>query len=294
MRPKSRFFLLREFAFLLVIIGIAVLISYASGRTMVLTQPLSILLSPLQSVSNAWTGSVARVQGMRDLETENATLKARITELEGQLLAREEQASENDRLHDLLKLEIPAEAKPLTVSRVIGRNPDNWHQRLVLDKGTTNGVVADAVIADRKGLIGKVTATGPNVALVALLTDPITSVGVLNTRTRSSGVVQGQGDRWPMLRYMEQPEKWRVGDRLVTSGLGGVFPKGLPVGRIVKLKSDQESYFPELRVETSVGLDRLEEVIVLPPRLTAMPTPKPVPTPKPSPKPSAKPSSGRL
>lgn len=286
MRPKSRFFLLREFAFLLVIIGIAVLISYASGRTMVLTQPLSILLAPLQGVSNAWNGSISRVQGLGDLERENGELKARITELEGQLLSRAEQAAENDRLHDLLKLAVPEEAKPITVSRVIGRNPDNWHQRLVLDKGTTSGVVADAVVADRKGLIGKVTATGPNVALVALLTDPVTAVGVLNTRTRSSGVVQGQGDRWPLLRYMEQPEKWRVGDHLVTSGLGGVYPKGLPVGRIVKLKSDQETYFPELRVETTVGLDRLEEVLLLPPRLTAMPTPKPVatPTPKPSPK----------
>jgi rod shape-determining protein MreC len=97
-----------------------------------------------------------------------------------------------------------------------------------------------------------------------------------------------------VLRYMEQPEKWRVGDRLVTSGLGGVYPKGLPVGRIVKLKSDADTYFPELRVEPSVALDKLEEVIVLPPRLTAMPTPAPKPTPKPTPSPSASPGKKPL
>lgn len=291
MRAKPRFFLLREFAFLVAILGIAVGISYASGRTMVLTQPLAIILSPLQTATNAVNGSVDRVKSLRELEAENTRLKDRITELEGQLLAREEQVAENSRLHDLLKLPIPEEAKPITVSRVIGRNPDNWHQRLTLDKGTVSGIVGDSVLADRKGLIGKVIATGPNVSLAALLTDPGTSVGVLNTRTRSSGVVQGQGDRWPMLRYMEQPEKWRVGDRLVTSGLGGVFPKGLPVGRIVKLKSDAETYFPELRVEPSVELDKLEEVVVLPPRIAAMPTPKPTPTPAPKAGASAKPAN---
>jgi rod shape-determining protein MreC len=280
---SNRPFLLREFLFLLALIGVAVLISYASGRTLVLTQPLSVILGPLQSATDTWMGGVERVRTLRSLEAENTALKGRITELEGQLKNREEEASENARLHTLLKLPLPEEAKPITVGRVIGRNPDNWHQRLVLDKGTTSGVVADSVVADRQGLIGKVTGTGPNVALVALLTDPSTSVGVLNTRTRSSGVVQGQGDRWPILRYMEQPEKWKVGDRLITSGLGGVYPKGLPVGRVVKLKNDAETYFPELRVEPSVALDHLEEVIVLPPRLTAMPTPVPKPTPKPSP-----------
>jgi cell shape-determining protein MreC len=91
-----------------------------------------------------------------------------------------------------------------------------------------------------------------------------------------------------MLRYMEQPEKWRVGDHLITSGLGGVYPKGLPVGRIVKLKSDADTLLPELRVEPTVALDHLEEVIVLPPRLTAMPTPAPKPTPKPTPTPADK------
>jgi rod shape-determining protein MreC len=288
MRSNHRPFLLKEFLFLAVIIGVAVVISYASGRTMVLTQPLSILLSPLQSVTNTWTGGVEKVQSLRDLEVENAKLKAHITELEAQLLARDEQASENNRLHDLLKLPLPEEAKPITVGRVIARNPDNWHQRLVLDKGTTSGIVTDSVIAEKKGLIGKVMATGPNVALVSLLTDPSTSVGVLNTRTRSSGVVQGQGDSWPMLRYMEQPEKWRVGDHLITSGLGGVYPKGLPVGRIVKLKSDADTLLPELRVEPTVALDHLEEVIVLPPRLTAMPTPAPKPTPQPTPTPADK------
>jgi rod shape-determining protein MreC len=280
---SHRIFLLREFLFLAALIGVAVLISYASGRTLVLTQPLSVILAPLLSATDTWMGGVERVRSLKRLEAENSALKGRITELEAQLKDRAEEASENARLHELLKLPLPEEAKPITVGRVIGRNPDNWHQRLVIDKGTTSGIVTESVVADRQGLIGKVTGTGPSVALVALLTDPSTSVGVLNTRTRSSGVVQGQGDRWPILRYMEQPEKWKVGDRLITSGLGGVYPKGLAVGRVVKLKSDAETYFPELRVEPAVALDHLEEVILLPPRLTAMPTPVPKPTPKPSP-----------
>jgi cell shape-determining protein MreC len=122
---------------------------------------------------------------------------------------------------------------------------------------------------------------------------------VLNTRTRSAGVIMGQGDQWPTLRYLDQPEKWKVGDRLITSGLGGTFPKGLNIGKIVKIKSASDMFYPELRVQPNVPLDKIEEAIVLPPGTPEMPvpTPKPTPTPdpnatpKPSPKPSAKPSA---
>lgn len=288
MRPNTRRLPLKEIAFLAVLVGTAAAISYASGRSMVLTEVVSLALKPVTAVTGAWGQTVDKVQSVRNLEAENAGLKTRIQELEQQLRDREEAARENQRLATLLKLRVPEAAKPITVARVVGRSPDNWHQRLILDKGSDAGIQKHCVVANQQGLIGKVVAVGPSTALVSLLTDPTMAVSVLNTRTRSAGVVQGQGDPYPVLRYMEQPEKWKVGDRLITSGLAGTFPKGLPVGKIVKLQNAETGVSSDLRVQSQVAMDTIEEVILMPPGLVEMPTPPP--KPKPSPKPSGSPA----
>lgn len=298
-RAPQRRLPFRELLFLAALLGAAIAVSWASGRTMVLNEIFAPVLGAVEGVTGTWNVGVERLKALRTLEQDNATLKARVEQLEAEVVARDEQAKESARLHDLLKLQTPKGVEPL-VARVIGRNPDNWHQRLMLDVGEARGVKAGSVAVTRKGLVGKVVAVSPNTAMVALATDPGSSVSVVNTRTRSAGVMQGQGDSWPALRYMEQPEKWRMGDRLITSGFGGTFPKGLVVGKIVRLKNEkgepgapvQALLFPELRVATAVELDKLEEVQVLPPGLTAMPTPPPPPPrPKPSPSPSAKPGA---
>lgn len=308
MKAAPRRFPIAEVAFLVVLVGGAGVISWLSGRTLVLTEFFAPMQSGVQAVTNAWSGGVERVQNLKTLEQENARLKREITELEHTLDVRDEEGRENERLRDLLKLQVPPAAQPLMVARVVGRNPDNWYQRVILDKGADQGVRQDACVTDSRGLVGKVITVSPHTSLVTLITDPTFAVSVLDTRTRSAGVVMGQGDQWPSLRYLDQPEKWKVGDRLITSGLGGSFPKGLAIGKIVKIKSASDMFFPELRVQPNVALDKLEEVIVLPPGLAEMPAPSPRPAPsgspsgkasespkpgasgKPSPKPSA---SGR-
>jgi rod shape-determining protein MreC len=294
-RAPQRRFPAREALFIAALLGASATVSYASGRTTVLHELFAPVLGGIERVTGAWNGGVGRLQALRTLEQDNAQLKRRVEALELQLVARDEQALESARLHELLQLQTPKGVEPL-IARVIGRNPDNWHQRLMLDTGEARGVKLNSVAVTGKGLVGKVVSVSTHTAMVALATDPGSSVSIVNGRTRSAGIMQGQGDAWPALRYMEQPEKWRMGDRLVTSGFGGTFPKGLVVGKIVRLKNEkgqtgssvQALLFPELRVATAVELDKLEEVWVLPAGLTAMPTPPP---PSPRPKPAAGPSA---
>lgn len=294
MRAAPRRFPIAELFFVVALLGAAGVISWLSGRTLVLTELFAPIQSGVQAVTNAFSGGVERVQNLKDLEEENSRLEREIVEMERTLDQRDEQARENERLRALLKLEIPPAAQPMLVARVVGRNPDNWYQRVILDKGADQGIKADAVVADARGLVGRVVTVSPHTALVTLITDPTFAVSVLNTRTRSAGVAMGQGDEWPTLRFLDQPEKWRVGDKLITSGLGGTFPKGLAIGKIVKIKSASDMFFPELRVQPNVPLDRIEEVIVLPPGLEQMPVPTPRPTTAPAasarPEPGAKPA----
>jgi rod shape-determining protein MreC len=256
---------------------------------MVLHELFRPFLGAVDHVTGATNQTIDRVKDLRTLERDKARLEARVRELEALLDARGEQGLENARLHELLKLQLPTGIEPL-VARVVGRNPDNWHQRIVLDAGHDRGVQLNGVVVTRKGLVGRVVTLAANTAMVALVTDPASAVSVLDTRNRYAGVMQGQGDKWPVLRYLERPERWRIGDRLVSSGLGGAFPKGLQVGRIVQLQNEKERpgtsvqamLYADLRVVPAVDLDALEEVLVLPAGLPAMPEP-PAPSPRPSP-----------
>lgn len=292
MRASSRRLPTREIAFLALLVAAAAGLSWASGRAVIVQEAFAPFLSATSAVTGSWNGAVERVNRIQTLESENAGLKAKVAALDAELRAREEQAAENARLHRLLKLPVPDAAKPVTVARVVGRAPGNWHQRLVLDKGAEAGVTSNAIVANQTGMIGKVLASSPHTALTLALTDPGFAVSVMNTRTRATGMLQGQGDPWPVLRLLEHPDKWKVGDRLITSGMGGVFPKGLRVGQVVQLKEAGGVLLPELRVQPAVELSAVEEAIVLPAGLTAMPTPTPKPTPTPSPAPSATPRPG--
>ncbi|MEB3330294.1 MAG: rod shape-determining protein MreC [Candidatus Sericytochromatia bacterium] len=279
---------LRELTFLAALLGAAVAVSWISGRTMVLHELFRPLLGAVDRVTGATNQTIDRVKDLRTLERDKARLEARVRELEALLDARLEQGLENARLHALLQLQLPTGVEPL-VARVVGRNPDNWHQRIVLDAGHDRGVQLNGIVVTRKGLVGRVVTLAANTAMVALVTDPASAVSVLNTRNRYAGVMQGQGDKWPVLRYLDRPERWHIGERLISSGLGGAFPKGLQVGRIVQLQNEKERpgtsvqamLYADLRVVPAVDLEALEEVLVLPAGLPAMPEP-PAPSPRPS------------
>lgn len=278
MRSNHRRFPVAEAAFALLLLAGAAMISWFSGRTLVLTELFAPAQGAVQGVSNAFSGGVERVQNLKRLEEENIRLKHRIDELERTLDGREEQGYENERLRGLLQLKVPPDARPLVAARVVGRNPDNWYQRIVLNKGSEDGLKVDNAVVDQRGLIGRISTLSPHTAMVTLLTDPTFAVSVLNTRLRAAGVIMGQGDQLPLLRYLDQPEKWKVGDRLITSGLGGTYPKGLTIGKIVKIKSASDMFYPELRVQPAVPLTRIEEVYILPPGIVEMPVPTPRPT----------------
>lgn len=280
---------LPELALLGALVGAAAVINWFSGRSFQFVDLAAPFLGGAQHVTSAWRSGVEKAQDLATLEKDNQALKAKVAELEREARAREEALRQHERLLNLLKLPLPAAAKPATVATVIGRNPDNWHQRLILGKGETDGLRADTVVMSGDGLVGRVLTAAPHTALVSVITDPASSVSVINARTRAAGVIQGRSDAWPVLRFTEQPDRWKVGDHLLTSGLGGIYPKGIAVGTIVKLQAGAaQALFSDLRVQPAARLDRLEEVVVMPPGIPAMPTPPP---PSPTPTPGASPQA---
>lgn len=259
------------FAFALVLVASA--LGLASGRTMALVGLLSPAWRAQAWVSHGLGTLGAKVARYRELEQQHQELTERVAALERQLAAHEEQIREAQRLRALVALPWPS-GLPRRVARIIARAPDAWHLRAVIDLGQSEGVLQDSVLMSHQGaLVGRVQSVGTHEAVAQLLGDPMAAVAVVSVRTRAPGVVMGAGGGRLSLRFIDRPEAWRPGDRVVSSGLGGVYPKGLLVGQLVAGQPGLDGE-PVTSVLPAADLHRVEEVLVLPPGLRALPAPK--------------------
>ncbi len=183
-----------------------------------------------------------------------------------------ETKGQNRRLKNMVdfRTNIPYETIP---ALIVGRDAQNWMAAVWIDRGTADGVEPDSpVIALQgnpindsevtSGVIGRVLECGANSSKVLLISDPLSSIAVSLSRNEEQGLVQGQGSFEVALEYLNQTVQFEPGDAVMTSGLGGIFPAGLPVG---KLKSviQTRSGFSRAEVTPAVSLSRLREVIVL-------------------------------
>jgi len=255
---------LRDVGFAIGLIAIAGFTSWASGRSMLLPE---LLRYPLQGVQIGWSaarGGAGYFQDLDRLKRQNTMLEGRVNDLERELTRRVEIESEVVRLRQLVGLasSIPDKGR---FARIIGRSPDNWHARVYIDKGKRDGVAVDAVVMAPQGVVGRVLHAGPNTAEISLLTDPGNQVACLDQRSRSPGVVAGEGESTLVMRYLQQQVDFRIGDSLVTSGYGGKYPKGLLLGKVARVIRHPNAITPQVTVVPEADLDRLEEVLVLDP-----------------------------
>jgi len=191
-----------------------------------------------------------------------SALQAQNLELKQRLAALEEAKLENDRLRDLVAFAEAQDFKSIG-AHVTGR-PTNSRQRSILvDRGSNSGVrLGDAVIA-AGGLVGQVVGVTPWNARVRLITDPDSGVAVLVQRTRANGIVRGTLQGPLALDFVDKKTLPVRGDVLLTSGLGGVYPKGIVVGEVTEVAAQQTDLFAAISVASRVDIDGIEEVLVL-------------------------------
>lgn len=217
--------------------------------------------TPLRAIGN-WVAST----GVN--RTDYAALQKQNLDLKQRLAALQEAQLQNDRIRALVDF-AKAQNLPSIGAQVIGRPTESRQQSILIDRGTNNNVkLGDAVIA-AGGLVGQVVEVTPWSARVRLITDSESGVAVLVQRTRANGIVQGTLDGPLQLEFVDKKTPPVVGDVLITSGLGGVFPKGIVVGEVTDVASSQTDLFPVVAVASRVQIDRIEEVLVLSGETTA-------------------------
>ncbi len=194
---------------------------------------------------------------------ENAQLKETVRLLglrERQLVQADE---ENSRLRRLLDFEQRAQLRGIA-AHVVGRVPGFLSNVTYIDRGAADGIRPDSPVVIETGVVGRVVLATRRHAQVQLITNPDASTGVMIERSRSPGVLKGTGNPLLELTYIGNTEQVYVGDTVITSGLDGIFPKGLPVGKVVAAHKGK-SVFLSIQVEPYIDLLRIEDVLVLPP-----------------------------
>jgi rod shape-determining protein MreC len=233
-------------------------------RTLVwVTAPLQkAIVWVVDGVAHVWTDYVYLV----GVEEQNEKLRKTVEELGRKTVRIAELESENERLQWLTKMRKKLEDTGVVGAKVIGVSTSPAARHIRIDVGKNDGVNVGAAVIGSTGLVGKVTGTTGGYSEVTLLVDGRSAVDVVVEGSRARGIVRGQGeDDVCKIDYLLRSADVSIGNRVVTSGIGGVFPAGLLVGEISFVTSPNVGVFREAELKPSVPFRQLEEVLVVVP-----------------------------
>lgn len=241
----------------------------ARGKTDILTAAVRTVTVPLVhgvTATGRWFGrQVGWLFQGRTLARENERLRAELAVLreENSRLREAEITAQRLRAQLGFKARPPANKVP---ADVVSLKPNPPFQTLVIDTGSREGIRRNSIVVSPEGLVGHVYDVAPTNAVVLLLTDSNSAVGAMVQRaeSRATGVCKGDGSPLLTFAFLSREADVRVGDRVVSSGLGGekgIFPKGILIGTVASVSNDGSE--KRVQVKPSVDFDRLEEVYVL-------------------------------
>jgi len=230
-----------------------------AGIVLEVVRPLQVaVVAAVDAVRNIWTSYFALV-GVRE---ENERLRRRVLDLEQQLGQRAENERADRRLQELLdyRTGLPGESVP---GQIIGRDPLPWSGTVTINKGSSDGIGRNAAVVSQYGVVGQTIATSAHSSRVLLVTDPNSGVDAIVQRSRARGIIKGALDGRCLMKYLQRGDDIVVGDRIVTSGLDGIFPKGITIGEVTGVDLDKRGLLKTADIAPSAPLDRIEEVLVV-------------------------------
>ena len=231
--------------------------NFISGIVLTITYyPQKFIYIVSSKVINTWQDYLDLV----NVRKENIKLKEDIAKLRAEKFELAEAQIQNERLKKLLNFkEIPS--FPIVSANVIGGSPSLLRSEVVIvDRGKRDGISQGMPVASTKGIVGKVLTAGDKSSEILLLTDPVSAIDAFVHRTRVRGIVKGAGEGCTM-EYIEQNSDISVGDKIISSGKEGFFPKGVIIGTVTNI--DTKGSFLSASVSPHVDLESLEEVVII-------------------------------
>lgn len=215
----------------------------------------AVVATPFNAIGNVFTNLSAPQETLSELKRKNEELSSELAQLtEAQKTA--------ERLESLLGLQSTYNLQS-TAARIIGTTGDAWSQTVTIDKGSANGFEIGMPVCNSGGVIGQIIEVSAATSTVRLINDESSGVSAMVQSTRAQGILQGQPDGTLMLSYVPADADVKVGDVVITSGLGGRFPKGLPLGTVSSVSRAANATYYTIVVRAISTAESNEEVLVI-------------------------------
>ena len=208
-------------------------------------------------VKNSWQNYTALI----DVREENVRLREELRKHKAINNEYREAVAINVRLAKLLEMKEPIQTPTLT-AEIIGVDPSQWFKTVIINRGSSDGIKDGMPAVTSEGVVGQVTNTSPHFAKILLATDPNSALDGLIQETRVRGVVKGGGAGFHM-EYVLKNNEVTKGDRIVTSGIGDIFPKGIPIGTVSKVEKSGRGMFQEIEIEPAADFSQLEYLLIV-------------------------------
>jgi len=224
------------------------------------------VIGPVQAVISKTFIYAGDIKGkyidLLHVREENEQLRQELLQYKTENIKYREALATNVRLQKLLELKESLPPPTLT-AEIVGKDPSLWFRTLTINRGASDGVQKGMPVVTVEGVVGQVLTSSPNYSKVLLATDPNSAVDVLTQNTRVQGIVKGTGRDTLSLDYVLQSAVVDKGDNVLTSGLGGVFPKGLLVGTISSVTKSRRGMFQKIQIKPAVDFSQLEYLIII-------------------------------
>ncbi len=232
-------------------------------------RPESAFLAVISPITGTFThlsdGASSVTRDYIDLihvRSENALLRNELAKVKSDQARLAELEVENKHLGELLALR-DALGTNAVAANVIGSDANGIQRTLVLASGSSNGLSPGMAVLANEGVVGKIIAVSPNASRVLMIDDHNSALDGFDQRTRARGIVAGLVDDGVIMKYADRSQDIRTGDSIVTSGLDGIFPRGLLVGTIKSVRRDGAGLFLGVKITPAVDFRQLEQVLIL-------------------------------
>lgn len=263
----------------LIIVILTVSISVIAGvinamrtRSTFVENVAMVTITPVQNAFSWLGGKISGFFGyfgsFDELKAENEELKSENRKLSQKIRQNEGITRENKELRSLLELSEAYPSLSLKAAEVVSRSASNWYENFTIDKGTADGLkIGQGVITVDNVLIGRISDIGSTWARVTTITDPSHSAGAQVIRSGEPGVIEGDSELSEngclRLSFLSKSSDIVIGDYIETSGLGGVYPKGLEIGKVIEIKPDVQGISQYAVIKTSVNINSVSKVMVI-------------------------------
>lgn len=268
-KNKSAFWLIVTVLILGIAIGVLnaakTEVSFLENATEIVFTPIQKLFTNIGDGVSGFFGYFSDKQALHKeieaLKTENAELKQKVTENEASKL-------ENDELRKLLNLKSNTSGFELEAAEIIARNPSNWYNTITISKGAADGIALNQpVVSTGNTLVGRISEVGTTWSRVTLLTDPEHSAGARVLRSGEDNICEGDSnisdEAMCRLSFLSKNANIIVGDTIITSGLGGIYPKGLIIGKVQEVRQDIQGISQYAVVKPEADFKNIKVVFVI-------------------------------